>query len=93
MIRKALAEPALLSVSMSSGIAVASTENILLGAHMPVTGSLARAGRALNERMAVAVNVFTETSRRSKSSLRLSTTKVRPQRWFQQSKSLPETAW
>jgi hypothetical protein len=39
MIRKALAEAALaLSVSMSNGIAVASTENILLGAHIPVTG-------------------------------------------------------
>lgn len=49
----------------------ARAEDILIGAHMPLTGSLARSGQAFDEGMKVAIKMFNETSPKYKIKLQV----------------------
>ncbi|MFC1457043.1 ABC transporter substrate-binding protein [Microvirga arabica] len=62
MLRKTIAVAAL-SVALASG---ARADEFVIGAHMPLTGSLARSGQAFTEGMQVAVKIFNEKSPKHK---------------------------
>ncbi|MGU3537282.1 ABC transporter substrate-binding protein [Methylobacterium sp. A54F] len=63
MLRRAVAVASLALVSLcGSALGPARADEILVGAHMPLTGSLARSGQAFDEGMRVAVQMFNERS-------------------------------
>ncbi|MFC0219053.1 branched-chain amino acid transport system substrate-binding protein [Pseudochelatococcus lubricantis] len=61
MIRKSIVSLSL-ALAMAVGTAAASAEELLIGAHMPLTGSLARSGQTFTEGMQIAVRQFNERS-------------------------------
>lgn len=64
MLRRAVAAASIALATLAGGPARA--DEILVGAHMPLTGSLARSGQAFDEGMRVAIQMFNARSEKHK---------------------------
>ncbi len=64
MLRRAVAAASIVLATLAGGPARA--DEILVGAHMPLTGSLARSGQAFDEGMRVAIQMFNARSDKHK---------------------------